>query len=886
MKKQHKISIIIFIIGCFSLWGSVVYSQNLGGGSGTISQLDQWVGSTTPSSNITQKTYGKAVKITGIATGQCLTLDENGIITTTTCGGNVATSSAETINYVPYWTSTGATPATLGSDPDFVFNGTNVGIGTTSPYARLSVVGEVVAKNFTATSTGTGLLLDGGSLGSPAIRFSDGNTLGIFSDNADNISFGSGGYKIFEMQRSSITEFLMMSQLATGQVNFSHAQGGTRRFTTYIAGSPPFYSIYNYAVAKNIITLEPSSGQMSLGLRNAVGVFNIDSSATGYGYTTSMPLIYTKAISGLTADAYRYQNSSAVTLANITAAGGAYFADNVGIGTTSPYAKLSVVGEVVASNFTATSTTATNIFMGEVLIGTSTTQAFSRAFTIGATTGFQFRVSSLGAITNGSYQASPVEVPYGGTGMSLVTQGSILFGDTSTALAQDNSNLFWDNANNRLGIGNAAPSQTLHVTGNGIITGGLQVGATANTTAGTATIDGNFVGAINVVNGTITTKTTLSSTNPPYSFIGDTNTGIGQFTLGADTLSIATAGLTRLTVDASGNLGIGTTSPYAKLSVVGQTVSEYFTATSTTATSTLFGALQIGSTAGDQALKITARSGGYPASDSVGGMVNFTNTNNFGSALNLYSNAGVGRTNDILKIKNDNVLNDQRGLFVSTDGTRSAALFDCTNTTRVTGGECVNITDVAGANRTTLGISGAPIGLGLLKFTVNAGADANASALSMQIDDVDPQGFFIDTVAGYVGKFLNFRNNGIELLTLNSAGNLGLGTSTPYAKLSVVGEIVGSHFTATSTTATTTINGTLKLGSTGTSASQGNATLVAGTVTVTTGAATTNGFVHLTRKTSGGTLGTAITYTITNGSFTITSDSALDTSTFTWLITH
>jgi hypothetical protein len=36
----------------------------------------------------------------------------------------------------------------------------------------------------------------------------------------------------------------------------------------------------------------------------------------------------------------------------------------------------------------------------------------------------------------------------------------------------------------------------------------------------------------------------------------------------------------------AGNLGLGTTSPYAKLSVVGQTVAEYFTATSTTLTST------------------------------------------------------------------------------------------------------------------------------------------------------------------------------------------------------------------------------------------------------------------------------------------------------------
>jgi hypothetical protein len=44
---------------------------------------------------------------------------------------------------------------------------------------------------------------------------------------------------------------------------------------------------------------------------------------------------------------------------------------------------------------------------------------------------------------------------------------------------------------------------------------------------------------------------------------------------------------TRMTINNAGNLGIGTTSPYAKLSVVGQAVAEYFTATSTTAINTL-----------------------------------------------------------------------------------------------------------------------------------------------------------------------------------------------------------------------------------------------------------------------------------------------------------
>ncbi len=62
------------------------------------------------------------------------------------------------------------------------------------------------------------------------------------------------------------------------------------------------------------------------------------------------------------------------------------------------------------------------------------------------------------------------------------------------------------------------------------------------------------------------------------------------------TFGYGTSGsLTRLvTLKGSGNFGIGTTSPYAKLSVVGQAVAEYFTATSTTATSTFAGAVGIG----------------------------------------------------------------------------------------------------------------------------------------------------------------------------------------------------------------------------------------------------------------------------------------------------
>lgn len=71
----------------------------------------------------------------------------------------------------------------------------------------------------------------------------------------------------------------------------------------------------------------------------------------------------------------------------------------------------------------------------------------------------------------------------------------------------------------------------------------------------------------------------------------------------------------------------------------------------------------------------------------------------------------------------------------------------------------------------------------------------------------------------------------------------------------------------------------------GTNTRAGNAVLVGGTVTVSNTTVTANTIVLLTRKTSGGTIGTAITYTLSAGtSFTITSDNILDTSTFSYVL--
>lgn len=66
----------------------------------------------------------------------------------------------------------------------------------------------------------------------------------------------------------------------------------------------------------------------------------------------------------------------------------------------------------------------------------------------------------------GSGDVGTIGVGYGGTGLTAVTAGYILFGSNSTTLGTS-SNLFWDNANGRLGINKSSPASAIDIVGYG-----------------------------------------------------------------------------------------------------------------------------------------------------------------------------------------------------------------------------------------------------------------------------------------------------------------------------------------------------------------------------------------------------------------------------------
>jgi hypothetical protein len=157
-----------------------------------------------------------------------------------------------------------------------------------------------------------------------------------------------------------------------------------------------------------------------------------------------------------------------------------------------------------------------------------------------------------GSISSGLTGTLPVA--NGGTNTSTAfTAGSIVFAGSGGTYTQDNSGLFWDNTNNRLGINKSNPTWTFQVNSDLVLP--LYISSTAE--ASILGINNNSSG-----NG-----------NPQFKFYIDE---IGKYSFGVDDsdndkFKIGTTDLstdTRITIDGS-NIGINTQSPNTALHVVG-----------------------------------------------------------------------------------------------------------------------------------------------------------------------------------------------------------------------------------------------------------------------------------------------------------------------------
>ncbi|OHA85380.1 MAG: hypothetical protein A2591_01645, partial [Candidatus Yonathbacteria bacterium RIFOXYD1_FULL_52_36] len=682
--------------------------------------------------------------------------------------GNTATTTA------PFWFDPNTTTGYISG---------NLGVGTTSPYAKLSVVGNVVADAFVATSTTAtstfagGLRVDSGTL---SVDFS-ASTVGIGAVPATTGKLKVGGAGFFTTESNAFDSGSPYTSLLLGDaglggalfafydstvtsrpfVGLSGYNGGSDR-GIYLGGgvwdatdanSINFYTDPTYSSGTDdnggLLRVKIFSNG-GIGMGPAISDANNDGLLNLTGATTDSDIVFSDITTarytlGYDVSASAFKISGGDTLGTndfltVSSVG------NLGLGTTSPYAKLSVVGTVVADAFVATSTTATSTFANNVSIASGASYRFSGTPVLGYTTGGPLfvgngnTVSSTGVAVGQSNTSSSVVSVAFGTFNTANSVGAMAFGKSNTS-----SSLF----SGAFGYQNTASGQS------SVAFGYLNQ---ATTSESIAFGNGNNAGgAASVALGYYNSAYAGNSIAIGNSVINNT----------ADSLMIGPSDTAKLTILSSGNVGIGTTSPYAKLSVAGNVVADAFVATSTTATSTFANHISIATGKEYRINGLTV----------LAGAVGSTGTIGFGNVVSV-SGMAFGASN---------TSNSLASLALGQSNTSSSAL----------------ATAIGYSNQATSSISTA-IGYG------NNSGGANSVAMGINNNAYAANSVAVGaSITNNTANSLMIGPSDAAKLTILSSGNLGIGTTSPYAKLSVVGTVVADAFVATSTTATSTFAGGL-----------------------------------------------------------------------------
>lgn len=156
---------------------------------------------------------------------------------------------------------------------------------------------------------------------------------------------------------------------------------------------------------------------------------------------------------------------------------------------------------------------------------------------------------SWGKIDLTTHVTGILPVTNGGSGTGTAfTQGSVIFAGASGIYAQDNSNFFWDDSNNRLGIGTATPALPLHVLGNAAF--GASAAATySDVSSTTVTAVQSAAGTISLSGASdrvvgLYSKFTASNTAPARSFRGYLIVSNSSGTMGSAALYTGTLEIT------------------------------------------------------------------------------------------------------------------------------------------------------------------------------------------------------------------------------------------------------------------------------------------------------------------------------------------------------
>jgi hypothetical protein len=683
----------------------------------------------------------------------------------------------------------------------------NVGIGTSAPAAKLQVIGSVFSQIAVDGSNASGVRLVPAGSGEQFVRFvtSDGSNRAAISGQDDG--GGPGSMRFYTANSlAAMTQRMLID--SSGNVGIGTSSPATR--LTVSDGAITAGAVSDVLIGRYSSTF-PTSGAGYFRIRtnntDAVnGGISVDTLASG---TLTERLTITGAGNVSVGNSALPYTTSGRTVFNVNGTSSTIMSlQTAGSNRGYLYADGSLVALETESGVTLrlltnaaqpitffTNGAERGRFDASGNFGLGTTAPKTR---LQATAGGFLNAPVLGSATGAPLYVTNSDTAYGLLAGVNNASGHVWLQAQRTDGSATAYNLTLNEAGGNVGIGTASPVARLTVVG-------------AATVIGQTSVSARFSDDIN---------STLLISHPAGTSNAAMITGNNQLAFATGvTGSIAE----RMRIDASGNVGIGITAPAFKLDVrSGATATAgQFVSTATTAYSAagynggaarllMYGGNSAGSFTGMQ----FSHGGNFEAF--FGAVQNASNTADFvfqgysGSAyeermrINSAGNVGVGTTTPaVTSGKNITIGSVEPSLVLNASSSRSYTIASGGNFQYANNALCFH-DNTAGATRMAID-SGGNVGIGTVipgayggKLTVGDAANAFSNnvllltryaTFNIAADGVTAaNGAVLDVswASGGQGP-LRFSFTGTERMRLTSAGNLGIGTSSPSQRLEVNG---------------------------------------------------------------------------------------------------